>query len=72
MEAFFSGLAIMVGFLVGAAAAAAAFGWCRLGLHRWDMPGGHCEECGACDEFFGPHEGGRLDVAASKNAEGKQ
>jgi hypothetical protein len=19
---------------------------CWLGLHRWDMPGGHCEKCG--------------------------
>jgi hypothetical protein len=30
-------------------------GWCGFGLHRWDSPGGHCEECGACDEFFGKH-----------------
>lgn len=29
--------------------------FCWMGLHRWDIPGGHCEECGACDEFFGPH-----------------
>lgn len=29
--------------------------WCRMGLHRWDSPGGHCEDCYACDEFFGPH-----------------
>jgi hypothetical protein len=28
---------------------------CWLGQHRWDMPGGHCEKCGKCDEFFGPH-----------------
>ena len=28
---------------------------CRLGMHRWDYPGGHCEKCGLCDEFFGPH-----------------
>ncbi len=24
--------------------------------HRWDEPGGHCEECGACDEMYGRHE----------------
>lgn len=29
--------------------------WCWQHLHRWDSPGGHCENCGACDEFFGPH-----------------
>jgi hypothetical protein len=29
--------------------------WCRIGLHRWNMPGGHCDDCGKCDEFFGPH-----------------
>ncbi len=29
---------------------------CWLGLHRWDMPGGCCEDCGRCDEFFGGHE----------------
>lgn len=28
---------------------------CNLNLHRWDMPGGHCENCGACDEFFESH-----------------
>lgn len=28
---------------------------CWLGCHRWDCPGGHCEECGACDEFFHEH-----------------
>lgn len=28
---------------------------CWLGQHRWDMPGGHCERCGICDEFFGQH-----------------
>ena len=32
------------------------FSYCWLGLHRWDYPGGHCEKCGKCDEFFGPHE----------------
>ena len=31
---------------------------CAFGMHRWDMPGGHCEECGKCDEFFGPHDHG--------------
>ncbi len=29
---------------------------CWLGQHAWDMPGGHCEKCGKCDLFFGPHE----------------
>lgn len=28
---------------------------CLLGAHYWDYPGGHCEDCGECDEFFGPH-----------------
>ena len=31
------------------------FSYCWLGLHRWDYPGGHCEKCGLCDEFFGVH-----------------
>jgi hypothetical protein len=26
--------------------------WCWLGLHRWDSPGGHCEDCGKHDDFF--------------------
>lgn len=26
--------------------------FCALGLHRWDMPGGHCESCGRRDDFF--------------------
>jgi hypothetical protein len=26
--------------------------FCWLGLHRWNMPGGWCEECGATDRFF--------------------
>ena len=30
--------------------------WCHIGMHRWDEPGGHCEDCGFCDTFFGPHE----------------
>ena len=30
---------------------------CWAGLHKWDMPGGHCEKCGKCDTFFGPHLG---------------
>lgn len=30
---------------------------CWMGLHKWDMPGGHCEKCGKCDTFFGPHKG---------------
>ena len=25
---------------------------CWLGLHRWDKPGGHCEDCGVYDDFF--------------------
>jgi hypothetical protein len=33
------------------------FSYCWMGFHRWDMPGGHCERCGKCDEFFGPHAG---------------
>lgn len=35
----------------------AVFVPCRwTGLHRWDSPGGHCEVCHRCDEFFGPHD----------------
>ncbi len=26
---------------------------CRFGLHRWDSPGGRCEDCGKQDNFFG-------------------
>lgn len=26
--------------------------FCKFGLHVWDGPGGHCEECGKCDRFF--------------------
>jgi hypothetical protein len=26
--------------------------WCWLGLHRWDSPGGNCEDCGIHDDFF--------------------
>lgn len=29
---------------------------CWFGAHKWDMPGGHCERCGKCDEFFGKHD----------------
>lgn len=29
---------------------------CFIGIHRWDMPGGHCENCGKCDEFFETHQ----------------
>lgn len=25
---------------------------CWFGAHRWYPPGGHCERCGKCDEFF--------------------
>lgn len=32
------------------------FSRCWMGFHRWDMPGGHCEKCGKCDEFFEPHK----------------
>ena len=28
---------------------------CWMGFHPWDMPGGHGEKCGKCDEFFVPH-----------------
>lgn len=28
---------------------------CLIGAHHWDYPGGHCEECGECDEMFGLH-----------------
>lgn len=27
--------------------------FCKLGLHRWGMPGGVCEDCGTKDTFFG-------------------
>lgn len=36
---------------------------CKLGLHRWDYPGGHCTDCGMCDEFFEKH--------SCRNKEGK-
>jgi hypothetical protein len=26
--------------------------WCWLRLHKWDRPGGHCEDCGVYDDFF--------------------
>lgn len=26
--------------------------WCWVGLHRWDYPGGQCEDCGKHDNFF--------------------
>ena len=27
--------------------------WCKLwGLHRWEYPGGNCEDCGKHDDFF--------------------
>jgi len=27
-----------------------------LALHAQSfVPGGHCEDCGKCDDFFGPH-----------------
>jgi hypothetical protein len=25
---------------------------CWMGLHRWDMPGGVCEDCGKHDDFW--------------------
>ncbi len=25
---------------------------CAIGCHRWDSPGGHCEDCGLRDNFF--------------------
>jgi len=28
---------------------------CRLGMHHWSEPGGHCEDCLVCDESLGPH-----------------
>ena len=28
---------------------------CKVGLHKWDQPDGHCEDCGKCDDFFGTH-----------------
>lgn len=33
---------------------------CWMGFHKWDMPGGHCERCGMCDEFFGRHSDCRI------------
>jgi hypothetical protein len=36
------------------------FSLCCLGMHPWDSPGGHCEKCGMCDEFFGPHDSCRI------------
>lgn len=29
--------------------------YCWMMCHKWDMPGGHCEDCGECDEFFHLH-----------------
>ena len=28
------------------------FSSCWLGMHKWDMPGGHCEKCGKHDTFL--------------------
>jgi hypothetical protein len=30
--------------------------FCKIGMHEWDYPGGHCEDCKICDLFFGPHD----------------
>lgn len=49
--ALLAAVSVMAGVLI------VMLAWpCRFGLHRWDHPGGHCEDCGACDEFFGPHD----------------
>lgn len=29
--------------------------FCFFGWHHWDMAGGHCTDCGACDLSMGPH-----------------
>jgi hypothetical protein len=26
------------------------------GFHEWDKLGGHCVNCGACDQYLGPHD----------------
>lgn len=42
------------------------FSYCWMGLHKWDMPGGHCEKCGKCDEFFGKHVRCRIERAKAQ------
>ena len=41
--------------------------YCRMGLHKWDMPGGHCEDCGICDEFFEPHKNCEMNGKKTEN-----
>lgn len=31
-------------------------GMCVIGMHHWDFPGGHCEECGSCDLLLEPSD----------------
>jgi hypothetical protein len=28
--------------------------WCKMGLHKWEYPGGPCEDCGKEDDFWTP------------------
>lgn len=43
---FFAALIVLLSLIPGC-------WWCRMGSHRWDSPGGDCEDCGAHDDFFG-------------------
>lgn len=42
---------------------------CKMQCHRWSHPGGHCESCGACDLFFGPHDPSTCESERKMNKE---
>jgi hypothetical protein len=39
---------------------------CFIGAHHWSDPGGHCIDCGKCDELFYPHYRCRESRAVKK------
>lgn len=41
---------------------------CLMGCHHWSDPGGHCLDCGKCDEFFHSHVHCREEAAAKAKA----
>ena len=43
---------IKIGALLAIAFFVAYIKPCWFGLHRWDSPGGNCEDCGIHDDFF--------------------
>ncbi len=46
--------------------------FCWVGCHRWDSPGGHCEDCGACDLFFDGHAKCITGVFANHEHDGER